>query len=71
MNERKNLKIYFGLGISLFGVVLYDPLGLFFRGLGLVAIGLGLVYMFFGYKQLSEVEMVKKAVEGFEKNGGR
>jgi cytochrome c biogenesis protein CcdA len=67
MNGRKNLTIYLGIGISLFGVVLYDPLGLLFRGTGLMVIALGLVYMFFGYKQLSEVEMVNKVVEGFEK----
>ena len=67
MNERKNLMMYFGLGISLFGVVLYDPLGLLFRGTGLIVIALGLVYMFYGYKQLSEVEIVNKAVEDFEK----
>ena len=28
MNGRKNLTMYMGLGISLFGVVLYDPLGI-------------------------------------------
>ena len=67
MNERKNLMMYFGLGISLFGVVLYDPLGLLFRGIGLIVIALGLVCMFYGYKQLSEVEIVNKAVEDFEK----
>ncbi|MFL2712843.1 MAG: hypothetical protein ACJ0FL_02475 [Gammaproteobacteria bacterium] len=67
MNERKNLMMYFGLGISLFGVVLYDPLGLLFRGTGLIVIALGLVCMFYGYKQLSEVEIVNKAVEDFEK----
>ena len=71
MNGRKNLTIYLGIGISLFGVVLYDPLGLLFRGTGLMVIALGLVWMFFGYKQLSEVEMVNKVVEGFEKNRGR
>ena len=69
MNERKNLMMYFGLGISLFGVVLYDPLGLLFRGTGLIVIALGLVCMFYGYKQLSEVEIVNKAVEDFEENG--
>ena len=67
MNGRKNLTIYLGIGISLFGVVLYDPLGLIFRGTGLMVIALGLAFIFFGYKQLSEVEMVNKAVEGFEK----
>ena len=67
INQNRNLIIYCGLGISLFGVVLYDPLGLFFKGAGLMVIGLGLACMFFGYKQLSEVEMVNRAVEGFEK----
>ena len=67
MNGGKNLTIYLGIGISLFGVVLYDPLGLIFRGTGLMVIALGLAFIFFGYKQLSEVEMVNKAVEGFEK----
>ena len=67
MNERKNLTMYLGLGSSLFGVVLYDPLGLLFRGTGLIVIALGLVCMFYGYKQLSEVEIVNKAVEDFEK----
>ena len=67
MNENKNITIYFGLGISLFGVVLYDPLGLLFKGTGLIVIGIGLVCMYFGYKQLSEVEKINKAVEGFEK----
>ena len=67
MNGNKNMTIYFGLGISLFGVVLYDPLGLLFKGTGLILIGIGLVCMYFGYKQLSEVETINKAVEGFEK----
>ena len=67
MNGNKNITIYFGLGISLFGVVLYDPLGLLFKGTGLIVIGIGLVCMYFGYKQLSEVETINKAVEGFEK----
>ena len=67
INQNRNLIIYCGLGISLFGVVLYDPLGLFFKGTGLMVIGLGLVCMFFGYKQLSEVEIVNRSVEGFEK----
>jgi len=71
MNERKNLTMYLGLGISLFGVVLYNPLGLLFRGTGLIVIALGLVCIFFSYKQLSEVEIVNKAVEGFEKNRRR
>ena len=68
MNERKNLMMYLGLGISLFGIVLYDPLGLLFKGTGLVVIGLGLICMFIGYRQLNEVAMVNRAVESFEKN---
>ena len=67
MNGNKNITIYFGLGMSLFGIVLYDPLGLLFKGAGLILIGLGLACMYFGYKQLSEVETINKAVEGFEK----
>ena len=68
MNEGKNLTMYLGLGVSLFGVVLYDPLGLLFKGAGLVVIGLGLICMFVGYRQLNEVAMVNKAVESFEKS---
>ena len=68
MNEEKNLTMYLGLGVSLFGVVLYDPLGLLFKGAGLVVIGLGLICMFIGYRQLNEVAMVSKAVESFERN---
>jgi len=68
MNERKNLMMYLGLGISLFGIVLYDPLGLLFKGAGVVVTGLGLICMFIGYRQLNEVAMVNKAVESFEKN---
>ena len=71
MNGEKNLTMYLGLGISLFGVILYDPLGLLFRGTGLMVIALGLVCMFFGYRQLNEVEMVNKTVESFEKNRER
>ena len=71
MNGGKNLTMYLGLGISLFGVILYDPLGLLFRGTGLIVIALGLVCMFFGYRQLNEVEMVNKTVESFEKNRER
>ena len=66
-NEKGNLMMYVGLGFSLFGVVLYDPLGLLFQGTGLMVIGLGLICMYVGYKRLSEVETVNKAVENFEK----
>ena len=68
MNEKKNLMMYLGLGISLFGIALYDPLGLLFKGAGMVVIGLGLIFMFIGYRQLNEVAIVNKAVESFEKN---
>ena len=68
MNERKNLMMNLGLGTSLFGIALYDPLGLLFKGAGLVVIGLGLICMFIGYRQLNEVAMVNKAVESFERN---
>ena len=66
-NEKGNLMMYVGLGFSLFGVVLYDPLGLLFQGTGLMVIGLGLICMYFGYKHSGEVEAVNKAVENFEK----
>ena len=66
-NEKENFMMYIGLGFSLVGIVLYDPLGLFFQGTGLIVIGLGLICMFVGYKYLSEVERVNKAVENFEK----
>ena len=66
-NEKGNFMMYIGLGFSLVGIVLYDPLGLLFEGTGLIIIGLGLICMFVGYKYLSEVERVNKAVENFEK----
>tara|TARA_B100001059_G_scaffold226875_1_gene255925 strand:- start:194 stop:415 length:222 start_codon:yes stop_codon:yes gene_type:complete len=68
VNEKSNLITYLGLGISLLGVVLYDPLGFLFKGTGLMVIGLGLICMLVGYKQLSEVDIVNKTVENFEKN---
>ena len=68
MNERKNLMMYLGLGISLFGIALYDPLGLLFKGAGIVVIGLGLICMFIGYRQLNEVKIVNKVVKDFERN---
>jgi 1,4-dihydroxy-2-naphthoate octaprenyltransferase len=66
-NEKGNFMMYIGLGFSLVGIVLYDPLGLLFQGTGLMVIGLGLICIFVGYKYLSEVERVNKAVENFEK----
>jgi hypothetical protein len=66
-NEKGNFMMYVGLGFGLVGIVLYDPLGLLFQGTGLLVIGLGLICMYVGYKRLSEVETVNKAVENFEK----
>ncbi len=66
-NEKGNFIMYAGLGFSLIGVVLYDPLGLLFQGTGLMVIGLGLICMYVGYKYSGEVEAVNKAVENFEK----
>ena len=66
-NEKGNFMMYVGLGFSLVGIVLYDPLGLLFEGTGLIIIGLGLICMFADYKYLSEIERVNKAVENFEK----
>ena len=68
VSEKIDLIAYLGLGMSLFGVVLYDPLGLLFKGIGLVVIGLGLICMLIGYRQLSEVKIANKMVEDFEKN---
>ena len=66
MTERKHLIMYLGLVISLFGVVLYDPLGFLFNGAGLRIICLGLACILFGHKYLNEVENVNKTVESFE-----
>ncbi|MFL2714957.1 MAG: hypothetical protein ACJ0FR_02570 [Gammaproteobacteria bacterium] len=68
VSERSNLMTYLGLGMSLVGVVLYDPLGFLFKGTGLVVIGLGLICMLIGYKQLNEVKIVNKVVKDFERN---
>ena len=68
VSERSNLITYLGLGMSMVGVVLYDPLGFLFRGTGLLVIGLGLICMLIGYKQLSEVKIINKEVEDFERN---
>ncbi|MFL2707602.1 MAG: hypothetical protein CBD86_01005 [Gammaproteobacteria bacterium TMED226] len=65
--EKRNLTMYLGLGVSLLGVVLYDPLGFLFTGAGLIVIAMGLICVFVSYKQLSEIEIVNKAVEDFEK----
>ena len=68
--EGRNLLTYLGFMLSLIGIVLYDPLGVLFRGTGLMVIGMGLICMFFGYKKdINEVELVNKTVENFEKRG--
>ena len=66
-NQKGNFMMYAGLGFSLIGIVLYDPLGLLFNGTGLIVIGLGVICMLVSYKFLNEVEVVNKAVEKFEK----
>ena len=66
-NQKGNFMMYVGLGFSLIGIVLYDPLGLLFNGTGLIVIGLGVICMLVSYKFLNEVEVVNKAVEKFEK----
>ena len=66
-NEKGNFMMYAGLGFSLIGVVLYDPLGLLFQGTGLMVIGLGLICMYVGYKHSGEVEAVNTAVDNFVK----
>ena len=68
MIKKRNLIMYFGLLVSLMGIVLYDPLGLLFNSAGLLIIGLGLLGILFGYMQLNEIEKVNKAVKNFEKN---
>ena len=67
IGEKRNLIMYMGLGISLFGVVVYDPLGLIYKGAGLMVLGIGLICMFVGYKYPTEVEAVNKTVEDYEK----
>ena len=71
MIKRKNLMINSGLLISLVGIVLYDPLGLLFKGAGLMVLGIGLICLLFGYRQMNEAEIINKAVESFEKNRRR
>ena len=66
--EGRNLLTYSGFLLLLIGIVLYDPLGVIFKGTGLMVIGMGLICMFFGYmKHVNEVELVNKTVENFEK----
>ncbi len=65
--NKRNLIKFLGLGISLLGVALYDPLGVLFTGTGMVVIATGLSCMFAGYIYLDESEKINKAVERFEK----
>ncbi len=66
-NNKKNLIMFLGLSISLFGVALYDPLGFLFTGMGIVVIATGLSCMFAGYIYLDESERINKVVDRFEK----
>ena len=68
ISQKNNIIMKVGLVISFVGIALYDPLGLLFKGMGLLFIGIGLTCIYFGYRQLNEVEMINKAVESFEKN---
>ena len=65
--NKRNLIKYLGLGLSLVGVALYDPLGLLFKGMGMVVIATGLSCMFAGFIYIDESEKINKAVERFEK----
>ena len=66
-SNKRNLIMYLGLGFSLFGVALYDPLGLLFKGMGMVVIATGLCCMFAAYLLSNEVVRINKAVDRFEK----
>ena len=65
--HKRNLTKYLGLGLSLVGIALYDPLGFLFTGMGIVVIATGLSCMFAGYIYLDESEKINKAVDRFEK----
>ena len=64
--HKRNLIKYLGLGLSLVGVALYDPLGFLFSGMGIVVIATGLSCMFAGYIYLDESEKINRAVDRFE-----
>ena len=66
-NNKRNLIMYLGLGLSLVGIALYDPFGILFTGMGMVVIATGLCCMFVGYLHLNESERINKAVDRFEK----
>jgi hypothetical protein len=65
--NKRNLIMHLGLGVSLFGIALYDPLGLLFTRMGMVVIATGLCCMFVGYFHSNEVVRINKAVDRFEK----
>ena len=65
--HKRNLIKYLGLGLSLVGVALYDPLGFLFSGRGIVVVATGLSCMFAGYIYLDESEKINKGVERCEK----
>ena len=65
--NKRNLTKYLGLGLSLVGIALYDPLGFLFTGMGMVVIATGLSCIFAGYIYLDESEKINKAVDRFEK----
>ena len=64
--NKRNLTKYLGLGLSLVGIALYDPLGFLFTGMGMVVIATGLSCMFAGYIYLDESEKINKVVDRFE-----
>lgn len=66
-SNKRNLIMYLGLGFSLLGVALYDPLGLLFKGMGMVVIATGLCCIFVSYFHSNEVVRINKAVDRFEK----
>tara|TARA_Y100001936_G_C15955287_1_gene602494 strand:+ start:384 stop:614 length:231 start_codon:yes stop_codon:yes gene_type:complete len=66
-SNKKNLLMHLGLGLSLFGIGLYDPLGFLFTGMGLVFVSTGLACIFASYFYLEESEKINKAVHRFEK----
>ena len=67
MIYKRNLVMYIGLVISLLGIALYDPLGVIYKGAGLMVLGIGLICLFIGGKYPTELESINRAVENYEK----
>tara|TARA_Y100000022_G_C13143887_1_gene326235 strand:+ start:37 stop:243 length:207 start_codon:yes stop_codon:yes gene_type:complete len=67
MIYKRNLVTYIGLVICLFGIALYDPLGVIYKGAGLMVLGIGLICLFIGGKYPTELESINRAVENYEK----